>query len=91
MYTHVKDALVNDENARVFLSNKLTKSKQRLSELTYEVETKRKELEGLVSLKDAYENNRSLGNSDSVTEVRILSIILNIFCASYRVYFLCIL
>ncbi|CAG8576472.1 4892_t:CDS:10 [Diversispora eburnea] len=62
------DVLVNDENASVFLSNKLSKSRQRLSELTQEIETKKKQLDGLLSLKDAYENNHKLGDSDTVTE-----------------------
>ncbi|RHZ77479.1 hypothetical protein Glove_177g134 [Diversispora epigaea] len=62
------DVLVNDEDASVFLSNKLSKSRQRLSELTQEIEAKRKQLDGLLSLKDAYENNHKLGDSDTVTE-----------------------
>ncbi|CAG8515065.1 8350_t:CDS:10 [Acaulospora morrowiae] len=62
------DEMADDENSRVFLSNKLLKSKQKLSELISEVEPKKKEIEGLESLKHAYEDNIKLGDPDVVTD-----------------------
>ena len=61
--------MVDDENSRVYLSNKLSKAKRNLTKLTSEIETKRKEIDGMESLKEAYENNPKLGDSDAVTDV----------------------
>ncbi|CAG8504074.1 11876_t:CDS:10 [Acaulospora colombiana] len=62
------DEMVDSGNTRVFLSNKLLKSKQKLPELISEIELKRKEIDGLESLKYAYENNPKHGDPDDVTD-----------------------
>ncbi|CAB4486141.1 uncharacterized protein OCT59_022264 [Rhizophagus irregularis] len=62
------EELVDDENSRVYLSNKLSKAKRNLTKLTSEIESKRKEIDGMESLKEAYENNPRLGDSDAVTD-----------------------
>ena len=61
--------MIDDENSRVYLSNKLSKAKRHLTKLSSEIESKRKEIDGMESLKEAYENNPKLGNSDAVTDV----------------------
>ncbi|CAJ0626666.1 10806_t:CDS:10 [Entrophospora sp. SA101] len=62
------DELVDDENAKVFLNNKLSKAKRKLYTLIPEIETKRKHIDGMDSLKEAYENNPKLGGVDAVTD-----------------------
>ncbi|RIA98362.1 hypothetical protein C1645_731713 [Glomus cerebriforme] len=62
------EELVDDENSQVYLSNKLSKAKRNLMKLTSEIDSKRKEIDGMESLKEAYENNPKLGDSDAVTD-----------------------
>nr|CAG8531092.1 8011_t:CDS:10 [Entrophospora candida] len=62
------DELVDDENSKVFLNNKLSKAKRKLYTLIPEIETKRKHIDGMDSLKEAYENNPKLGGVDAVTD-----------------------
>lgn len=78
--------MVDDENSRVYLSNKLSKAKRNLTKLTSEIESKRKEIDGMESLKEAYENNPRLGDSDAVTDVfNLIFFIINIiFFNSYN-------
>ncbi|CAI2169478.1 9273_t:CDS:10 [Funneliformis geosporum] len=54
------EELINDENSQVYLSNKLSKAKRNLEKLALEIESKRKEIDGMESLKEAYENNSKL-------------------------------
>jgi len=63
--------LANDENSQVYLSNKLSKAKRNLSKLVPKIESKRKEIDGMESLKEAYENNPKLGDADAVADVFI--------------------
>lgn len=53
----------------MFLNNKLSKAKRKLYTLIPEIETKRKHIDGMDSLKEAYENNPKLGGADAVTDV----------------------
>ncbi|CAG8434589.1 6981_t:CDS:10 [Ambispora gerdemannii] len=62
------EELANDENAQVFLSNKLVKAKQRLTDYNSSIETKKKDISGMENLVDAYSKNPSLGNADVVNE-----------------------
>ncbi|CAG8475963.1 12432_t:CDS:10 [Funneliformis caledonium] len=63
------EELINDENSQVYLSNKLSKAKRNLEKLTSEIESKKKEIDGMQSLKEAYENNSKLGDADAVTDM----------------------
>jgi hypothetical protein len=53
----------------VYLQNVKLKALTRLGEVQPAIETKRREIEGLRNLRDAYEKNRSLGDAGSVMEV----------------------
>ncbi|CAG8627980.1 13940_t:CDS:10, partial [Cetraspora pellucida] len=59
---------VSDENTHVFLNNQLSKSGRKLPNLILTIEEKRKQIIGLKSLKEAYENNPKLGDFDAVTD-----------------------
>ncbi|KAF0420928.1 FCH-domain-containing protein [Gigaspora margarita] len=59
---------VIDENTQVFLNNQLSKSKRKLPNLISTIEEKSKQIVGLKSLKEAYENNSNLGDSEAVTD-----------------------
>ncbi|CAG8561719.1 2807_t:CDS:10, partial [Ambispora leptoticha] len=62
------EELANDENAQVYLSNKLVKAKQKLSDLSSEIEAKKKDISGMENLVNAYSKNPSLGDADVVNE-----------------------
>lgn len=57
-----------DDNARVFLSNKLMKLRRKHAQTTVDITTRVKDLEGLSNLKEAYRGNGSLGDPDEVQE-----------------------
>ncbi|CAG8767014.1 2962_t:CDS:2, partial [Dentiscutata heterogama] len=59
---------VIDENTQVYLNNQLSKSKRKLPNLNSTIEEKSKQIVGLKSLKEAYENNPKLGDSEAVTD-----------------------
>ncbi|KAF9971625.1 hypothetical protein BGZ73_005417 [Actinomortierella ambigua] len=60
--------LVNDNDAQVFMSNKLMKLRRKLGQVTVDITSREKDLEGLQNLKDAYTTNRNLGDPDEVHE-----------------------
>ncbi|KAG0198886.1 hypothetical protein BGX28_007724 [Mortierella sp. GBA30] len=62
------EELVVDENARVFLSNKLMKLRRKQAQTTVDINTRLKDLEGLSNLKEAYKTNSSLGDPEEVQE-----------------------
>ncbi|KAG0042311.1 hypothetical protein BGZ83_000610 [Gryganskiella cystojenkinii] len=62
------EELVVDDNARVFLSNKLMKLRRKNAQSTVDISARVKDLEGLQNLKEAYLGNRSLGDPDDVNE-----------------------
>lgn len=53
----------------MYLQNVKLKALTRLGEVQPAIETKRREIEGLRNLRDAYEKNRTLGDAGSVMEV----------------------
>ncbi|KAF9933739.1 hypothetical protein FBU30_004540 [Linnemannia zychae] len=62
------EELVLDDNARVFLSNKLMKLRRKQAQCTVEINNRLKDIEGLANLKNAYIENNSLGDPDDVQE-----------------------
>ncbi|KAF9904149.1 hypothetical protein EC991_002984 [Linnemannia zychae] len=60
--------LVLDDNARVFLSNKLMKLRRKQAQTTVDINTRLKDMEGLSNLKNAYTENNSLGDPEEVQE-----------------------
>ena len=57
-----------DDNARVFLSNKLMKLRRKQAQTAVDINSRLKDMEGLQNLKEAYHGNRSLGDPDDVNE-----------------------
>lgn len=66
--------MVNDEPAKIFLNNKLAKSKKRLIEIQPTIQAKAREISGLKTLREAYSENNALGNPDEVTDGMLESI-----------------
>ncbi|KAI1318856.1 hypothetical protein EDD11_005702 [Mortierella claussenii] len=62
------EELVVDDNARVFLSNKLMKLRRKQAQATVDIASRIKDLEGLQNLKEAYTSNSSLGDPEEVQE-----------------------
>ncbi|KAF9112165.1 SCF ubiquitin ligase complex subunit cdc4 [Mortierella sp. AM989] len=62
------EELVVDDNARVFLTNKLMKLRRRQAQATVDISNRLKDLEGLQNLKEAYVSNSSLGDAEEVSE-----------------------
>ncbi|KAF9361985.1 hypothetical protein BGX26_008157 [Mortierella sp. AD094] len=62
------EELVVDDNARVFLSNKLMKLRRRQAQVTVDINNRLKDMEGLLNLKEAYTSNNSLGDAEEVSE-----------------------
>jgi predicted GTPase len=54
--------------AKVFMQNKLARARRRLSEVGPLVESKKREVESLEGLREAYVANRSLGDPDEVLD-----------------------
>lgn len=57
-----------DDNARVFLSNKLMKLRRKQAQTTVDINGRLKDMEGLLNLKNAYIENNSLGDPEEVQE-----------------------
>lgn len=57
-----------DDNARVFLSNKLMKLRRKQAQTTVDINGRLKDMEGLFNLKNAYIENNSLGDPEEVQE-----------------------
>ncbi|KAI7829549.1 hypothetical protein BC939DRAFT_509470, partial [Gamsiella multidivaricata] len=62
------EELVVDDNARVFLSNKLMKLRRKQAQTIVDINTRLKDMEGLQNLKEAYTGNSSLGDPEEVNE-----------------------
>ncbi|KAF9405191.1 hypothetical protein BGZ94_003713 [Podila epigama] len=62
------DELVVDDNAQVFLSNKLMKLRRKQAQATVDINNKFKDMEGLQNLKEAYTGSNSLGDPEDVQE-----------------------
>ncbi|KAF9198350.1 hypothetical protein BGZ49_000847, partial [Haplosporangium sp. Z 27] len=62
------EELVIDDNARVFLSNKLMKLRRRQAQTIVDINNRLKDMEGLFNLKEAYTSNNSLGDPEEVSE-----------------------
>ncbi|KAI8603269.1 hypothetical protein EDD21DRAFT_42808 [Dissophora ornata] len=62
------EELVVDDNARVFLSNKLMKLRRKEAQSTVDINSRLKDMEGLYNLKEAYSGNNSLGDPEEVNE-----------------------
>ncbi|KAF9155061.1 hypothetical protein BG015_011199 [Linnemannia schmuckeri] len=62
------EELVLDDNARVFLSNKLMKLRRKQAQTTVDINSRLKDMEGLSNLKNAYIENNSLGDPEEVQE-----------------------
>lgn len=58
---------------KVFLQNKLARSRARLAEIGPQIESKRREVSGLDNLTQAYSKNEALGDADEVMEVGLPS------------------
>jgi hypothetical protein len=68
------DELVNDEQGKIYMYNKLGKIRGKLSLVENEILGKKRELEGLKNLFDAYTKNPSTGDADDVREQMIEAI-----------------
>ena len=66
--------LVTDEQAKIYLTNKLAKFRLKLEQTLVEIENKHKELDGLRNLYDAYLKNPKTGDPDEVNENMIETI-----------------
>ncbi|KAF9136636.1 hypothetical protein BGX30_010981 [Mortierella sp. GBA39] len=62
------EELVLDDNARVFLSNKLMKLRRKHAQATVDINGRLKDMEGLLNLKNAYIEKNSLGDPEEVQE-----------------------
>lgn len=62
------DQMVDSEQAKVLIVNKLGKYQDRLVEVEREIEGKQKEIEGLRNLFSAYTKNPTTGNAEDVGE-----------------------
>ncbi|KAG0296963.1 hypothetical protein BGZ96_007999 [Linnemannia gamsii] len=62
------EELVLDDNASVFLSNKLMKLRRKHAQTTVDINSRLKDMEGLSNLKNAYIENSSLGDPEEVQE-----------------------
>ncbi|KAG0022473.1 hypothetical protein BGZ80_000175 [Entomortierella chlamydospora] len=62
------EELVVDDNARVFLSNKLMKLRRKQAQVTVDINNRLKDMEGLLNLREAYTSNSSLGDAEEVSE-----------------------
>lgn len=57
-----------DDNAQVFLSNKLMKLRRKQAQATVDINSRLKDMEGLQNLKEAYNGNSSMGDPEEVQE-----------------------
>lgn len=62
------DQLVVDEQAKIYLSNKLAKTADKLQMVNEQIASKHKDRDGLQNLMDAYTRNPSTGDADQVSE-----------------------
>ncbi|KAG0006715.1 hypothetical protein BGZ65_004795 [Modicella reniformis] len=62
------EELVTDDNARVFLSNKLMKLRRKHAQTAVDISGRLKDFEELRNLKETYTNSNSQGDPDEVTE-----------------------
>lgn len=67
------DQLVTDDAARIYLANKIEKARAELVEQNKLIDGKRKEMDGLANLLDAYTKNPTLGDAEEVREQYIES------------------
>jgi hypothetical protein len=59
---------VIDDNAQVFLINKLMKLRRKQAQTTVDIQSRLKDMEGLQNLKEAYTGNNSMGDPEEVQE-----------------------
>lgn len=59
----------DQEAPKVYLQNKLIRSRKKLVELRPVIESKRREIQGLDNLREAYERQEGLGDPDEVMDV----------------------
>ncbi|KAG5439786.1 hypothetical protein PCANB_000068 [Pneumocystis canis] len=64
---HDSDKIIADDNSVVFLRNRVVKSRMKLLQLQENVDTKRREIDGLQNLREVYLKNPQLGNQNDVT------------------------
>lgn len=72
-----KDSLIVNSDTKIYLHNSLYKTKMNLKALEVDITSKRKELDGLLNLEDAYRKNPSLGDPEEVHEVELSLLDLN--------------
>ena len=60
---------VEESAARIFLQNRLLRARQRIGEVRPQIESRKKELQGLSNLRDAYEKQDGVGDPDEVMDV----------------------
>jgi hypothetical protein len=68
-----QEELVVDENAKVFLSNKLIKLRRKHAQTTADIVTRQKDLESLQNVRQSYISNGSLGDPDEANENILLT------------------
>ncbi|KAG4306321.1 hypothetical protein PORY_000309 [Pneumocystis oryctolagi] len=64
---HDSSEMVANEDAVVFLKNKVIKSRTKLLQLQENVNTKKREIDGLQNLREVYSKNPQLGSQNDVT------------------------
>ncbi|KAF9362966.1 hypothetical protein BGX34_005181 [Mortierella sp. NVP85] len=67
------EEIVIDDNARVFLSNKLIKLRRKHAQTIVDISSRQKDIEGLQNLKEASTGNNTLGDPDEVRENILLN------------------
>lgn len=73
-----------------FLQNSKVKAMARIAEISQSIESKKREVSGLRSLREAYEKDRSLGDASAVLEVGVCARCLAsgqliYYCLTYRI------
>lgn len=64
---HDSNQMITDDHSIIFLKNKALRSRMKLLQLQENVDTKKREIDGLQNLREVYSKNPNLGNQDEVT------------------------
>ncbi|EMR11606.1 hypothetical protein PNEG_00047 [Pneumocystis murina B123] len=64
---HDSDQMIADDHSIIFLKNKALRSRIKLLQLQENVDTKKREINGLQNLREVYSKNPNLGSQDEVT------------------------
>lgn len=74
LFLSLQSNMITDPEAGVFLQNKLVRARTRLRELEPLVEQKRKEIESMEKIRDAYTTDPKLGDANEILEQLLESV-----------------